>query len=229
MIIADKIGQQAGPSSRLAPSEQPVVFVIDDDASVRDAVTDLLRSVGLATQSFEATQEFLHSKRPDAPGCIVLDIRLPGTSGLDFQRTLAESSIQLPVIFITGHGNISMSVRAIKSGAIEFLAKPFHEQDLLDAVQAGIERDRARRQQFRLVAGLQDRFSVLTAREREVLALVITGRPNKQIAAQLELSETTVKVHRSHIMRKMQARSLIDLVRMFDRLSSDISRLARAS
>ena len=198
--------------------QQPLVFVIDDDASVRDGLSDLLHSVGVRVETFGSVQEFLQSKRADAPGCIVLDVRLPGTSGLEFQRMLAESSIQLPVIFISGYGDISMSVRAIKSGAIEFLTKPLREQDLLDAVQAGIERDRARRQQFRLVTGLQDRFNVLTAREREVLALVITGRPNKQIAAQFDLSETTVKVHRSQIMRKMQARSLVDLVRMADQL-----------
>jgi len=209
---------QARPSSGSTKEEQPVVFVIDDDASVREALPDLLRSVGLATQSFGTTQEFLQSKRIDAPGCIVLDIRLPGMSGLDFQRTLAEVSIQLPVIFITGHGDISMSVRAIKSGAIEFLTKPVREQELLDAVQAGIERDRARRQKAKLVAGLEERLNSLTPREREILTIVITGRLNKQIAAQLGLSETTVKVHRSEIKRKMQARSMIELVRMADDL-----------
>ena len=204
--------------------EQPVAFVIDDDALVRDAVTDLLGSVGLGVQSFGSTQDFLQSKRPDAPGCIVLDVRLPGASGLEFQRTLAESSIQLPVIFISGHGDISMSVRAIKSGAIEFLTKPLREQELLDAVQAAIERDRARRQQAKLVAELRERFMSLTPREREVLALVVTGRPNKQIAHQLKLSEMTVKVHRSQIMRKMQARSLVDLVRMADKLGVSTSK-----
>ena len=197
---------------------QPVVFVIDDDKLVRDSVTDLLRSVGLGAQSFGSAQEFLQSKRPDAPGCIVLDVRLPGASGLEFQRMLAESSIHLPVIFISGYGNIPMSVRAMRSGAIEFLTKPLQEQELLDAVQAGIERDRARRQEAQLVAELRERLISLTARERDVLALVITGRPNKQNADQLKLSEATVKVHRSQIMRKMQAKSLVDLVRMADKL-----------
>jgi FixJ family two-component response regulator len=197
---------------------QPIVFVIDDDQMVRDTVDDLLRSVGLRVESFGSAQEFLQSQRPDAPGCIVLDVRLPGASGLEFQRTLAESRIQLPVIFITGHGDIPMSVRAIKSGAIEFLTKPLREQELLDAVQAGIGRDRARRQQDKLVAELQERFNSLTSREREVLRLVITGRPNKQIAFQLKLSEMTVKVHRSQVMRKMRAISLVDLARMADKL-----------
>jgi FixJ family two-component response regulator len=198
--------------------EQPLVFVIDDDASVRDAIADLLRSVGLAVESFGSTQEFLQSKRPDAPGCIVLDVRLPGPSGLEFQRTLSKSNIHLPIIFISGHGDIAMSVRAMKSGAIEFLTKPLPEQELLDAVQTGIERDRARRQEAKVVAELRERFDSLTPREREVLALVVTGRRNKQIAAQAKLSEMTVKVHRSQIMRKMRAKSLVDLVRMADAL-----------
>jgi RNA polymerase sigma factor (sigma-70 family) len=198
--------------------EQPVVFVIDDDASVRDAIVDLLRSVGLAVESFGSTQEFLQSNRPDAPGCIVLDVRLPGPSGLEFQRTLSKSNIHLPVIFISGHADIPMSVRAMKSGAIEFLTKPVPEQELLDAIQTGIERDRARRQDARVLAELRERFDSLTPREREVLALVVTGRRNKQIAAQANLSEMTVKVHRSQIMRKMRAKSLVDLVRMADAL-----------
>lgn len=194
------------------------MFVVDDDASVRDALEDLLRSVGLVVTSFGSAQEFLASKRPDAPGCIVLDVRLPGASGLEFQRELKKLSIQLPIIFISGHGDIPMSVRAIKSGAIEFLTKPLREQELLDAVQAGIERDRARRREANLVDELRERLNSLTPREQEVLPLVISGRPNKQIAAQLELSEMTVKVHRSQIMRKMRAKSLVDLVRMADQL-----------
>jgi FixJ family two-component response regulator len=198
--------------------EQPVVFIIDDDASVRDAVVDLLRSVGLGAETFRSAQEFLASKRLDAPGCIVLDVRLPGTSGLEFQRMLNDSNIHLPIIFISGHGDIPMSVRAMKSGAIEFLTKPLSEQALLDAVQTGIERDRVRRQEAKVVAELQERFDSLTPRERDVLALVVTGRRNKQIAAQAKLSEMTVKVHRSQIMRKMRAKSLIDLVRMADAL-----------
>jgi FixJ family two-component response regulator len=198
--------------------EEPVVFVIDDDASVRDAIADLVRSVGLGVESFGSPQEFLQSKRPDAPGCIVLDVRLPGPSGLEFQRTLSATNVHLPVIFISGHGDIPMSVRAMKSGAIEFLTKPVPEQALLDAIHTGIERDRARRRETSMVAELRQRFDSLTPREREVLALVVTGRRNKQIAAQAKLSEMTVKVHRSQIMRKMQAKSLVDLVRMADAL-----------
>ncbi|HVE23073.1 MAG TPA: response regulator transcription factor [Acidocella sp.] len=197
---------------------QSFVFVIDDDASVRTAVEDLLRSVGLAVRTFGSTQEFLQSKLPDAAGCLVLDVRMPGQSGLEFQRMLAATGIHLPIIFISGHGDIPMSVRAIKSGAIEFLTKPLHEQELLDAIQSGIERDRARRQNAKAVTELQERFESLTGREREVLELVITGQLNKQIAAQLALSEATVKVHRSQIMHKMRARSLVDLVRMADAL-----------
>jgi len=213
MIGTNAIGERRGMTE-----DPPVVFVIDDDGMVRDAVKDLLRSVGLTVEPFGSAQDFLQSKRSDAPGCIVLDVRLPGASGLEFQRTLVESGIPLPVIFISGHGDISMSVRAIKSGAIEFLTKPLHEQELLDAVQAGIERDRARRRQAKHVAELQERLNSLTPREREVFALVVTGRPNKQIAHQLELSEMTVKVHRSQASRKMRAKSLIDLVRIADKL-----------
>ena len=202
----------------IARTDQPVVFIIDDDASVRDALEDLLRSVGLAVESFASTQEFLQSKRPDAPGCIVLDVRLPGPSGLEFQRTLMKSKILLPVIFISGHGDISMSVQAIKAGAIDFLTKPLHEQKLLDAIQTGIERDRARRAEETDVAQLKERFATLTPREQEVLLIVVTGRANKQIAADLKLSEMTVKIHRSQMMRKMRAKSLVDLVRMADML-----------
>src|SRR5258707_7283039 len=174
-----------------------VVFVIDDDGIVLEAVKYYLRSVGLTVEPFGSAQDFLQSKRSDAPGCIVLDVRLPGASGLEFQRTLVESGIPLPVIFISGHGDISMSVRAIKSGAIEFLTKPLHEQQLLDAVQAGIERDRTRRQEAKVVAELRERFESLTPRGREVLTLVITRSPNKKNAFQGNLSEMTVKGHRS--------------------------------
>jgi FixJ family two-component response regulator len=198
--------------------EQPVVFVIDDDQSVRDALAGLLRSVGLEVQSFGSTQEFLQSTRPDAPGCLVLDVRLPGRSGLDFQRELAESSMHMPIVFITGHGDIPMSVRAMKAGAIEFLTKPFHDQELLDAIQLGIERDRARRRDAATVAALWQRFDSLTPREREIMALVAAGRLNKQIAGDIEVSEITVKVHRGQVMRKMQAKSLAELVRMADQL-----------
>jgi FixJ family two-component response regulator len=198
--------------------ERPIVFVIDDDALVRDTIRDLLSSVGLWVESFASPHEFVQSKRPNAPGCIVLDVRLPGASGLEFQRTLAELRIHLPVIFISGHGDISMSVRAMKSGAVEFLTKPLHEQKLLDAVQAGIERDRTRHLQAQLVAELEERFNSLTPREREIMTLVITGRPTKQIAHQLKLSDVTVKVHRSQVMRKMRATSLVELARMADKL-----------
>jgi FixJ family two-component response regulator len=198
--------------------EEPVVFVIDDDPSVRDALAGLLRSVGLAVRSFGSTQEFVQSERPDAPGCLVLDVRLPGRSGLDFQRELGELSIQLPIVFITGHGDIPMSVRAMKAGAVEFLTKPWHEQELLDAIQQGIERDRTRRRDAAAAAALHERFDSLTPREREIMALVVTGRMNKQIAAVLDVSEITVKVHRGQVMRKMRARSLAQLVRMADKL-----------
>ncbi len=198
--------------------QRPVVFVIDDDPAIRDSLKGLLRSVGLEVEAFGSAQEFLRSKRPDAPACLVLDVRLPGPSGLDFQRDLVKANIRLPIIFITGHGDIPMSVRAMKAGAVEFLTKPFRDQDLLDAVQLAIERDRARRQDAGIVAGLQERFDALTSREREVMVLVVTGRLNKQIAAELGVSEVTVKVHRGQVMRKMQAKSLAELVRMADTL-----------
>jgi FixJ family two-component response regulator len=199
--------------------EQPIVFIIDDDAAVRETIEDLLRSVGLEVASFGSTQEFLQCKRPDVPSCIVLDVRLPGASGLEFQNALIQRGVHLPIIFISGHGNIPMSVQAMKSGAVEFLTKPLQEQNLLDAVQAGIQRDRARREEAAFVSELRERFDSLTTREREVMALVVTGRPNKQIAAELKLSEMTVKVHRSQVTRKMRAKSVIDLVRMADKLS----------
>jgi FixJ family two-component response regulator len=198
--------------------EPPVVFVIDDDASVREALEDLLRSVDLKVEAFGSTRDFLLSERSDAPACIVLDVRLPGTGGLEFQRTLMSSGIHLPIIFISGHGDIPMSVQAIKSGAVEFLTKPLHEQALLDAIQKALERDRAQRQEAKVVAELRQRFNSLTSREQEVLALLITGRVNKQIAADLDLSENTVKVHRSQVTRKMRAKSLVDLVRIADKL-----------
>jgi FixJ family two-component response regulator len=198
--------------------ERSIVYVIDDDESAREGVADLLRSVGYAVHSFGSAREFFEHTRSDAPGCIVLDVRLPGPSGLEFQRTLVRSNIQLPIIFITGHGDIPMSVRAIKSGAIEFLTKPLHEQQLLDAVQQGIDHDRVRRQEGKVIVQLRERFDSLTPREREILTVVVSGLRNKQIANELGLSEMTVKVHRSQIMRKMQANSLVDLVRMADLL-----------
>jgi len=197
---------------------QPIVFIIDDDISVRDGISDLLRSVGLDAHTYGSTQEFVSSKRPDASGCIILDVRLPGRSGLDFQQTLRELGIRLPVIFITGHGNIPISVRAMKSGAIEFLTKPINEQQLLDAVHAAIELDRANRQDNALTKELRARFDSLTPREREIMSLIVSGKLNKQIGFQVGLSEMTVKVHRSHVMQKMQAKSLVDLVRMADKL-----------
>jgi FixJ family two-component response regulator len=204
--------------------EHPVVFLIDDDPSVRDALKSLLRSVGLEVQAFGSAQEFLRAKRPDAPACLVLDVRLPGPSGLDFQRDMAESNIPLPIIFITGHGDIPMSVKAMKAGAVEFLTKPFRDQELLDAIHQGIEQDRVRRRETAIAAELQERYRALTPRERDVMALVVTGRLNKQIAADLELSEITVKVHRGQVMRKMLAKSLAELVRMADTLGIDRGR-----
>jgi FixJ family two-component response regulator len=198
--------------------QPPVVYVIDDDASMRDGLEDLLRSVDLTVMTFGSTQDFLSSVRPDVPACIVLDVRLPGTSGLEFQRSLMDSGIHLPIIFISGHGDIAMSVQAMKSGAVEFLTKPLHEQALLDAIHRAVERDRAQRDDAKVVAELRQRFESLTSREREVLTLAVAGRMNKQIAGDLELSENTVKVHRSQITRKMRARSLVDLVRIADRL-----------
>ena len=200
---------------------RPVVFVIDDNPAVRDALDSLIRSIHLNARCFGSTDEFLRYKRPDAPACIVLDVRLPGRSGLDFQREMGKSNIDLPVIFITGHGDVPMSVRAIKAGAIEFLTKPFRDQDLLDAINVGIERDRSRRQAAAVGAVLRSRFELLTARERQIMLRVVTGRPNKQIAAELKLSEVTVKVHRRHVMRKMKAKSLADLVRMADKLQDN--------
>ena len=198
--------------------EQAVVFVIDDDASVREALEDLFRSVGLGVESFASTGEFLERELPNIPSSIVLDVRLPGASGLEFQQALLKANVEIPIIFISGHSDIPASVRAMKSGAIEFLTKPLRELELLDAVQIGISRDRVRRQEAKYVAELRERFNSLTPRERDVLALVVTGRPNKEIAAQLGMSEMTVKVHRSQVTRKMQAKSLIDLVRMADKL-----------
>jgi FixJ family two-component response regulator len=194
------------------------VIVIDDDPAVREALGSLLRSIGFQVNLLASVGDFLTSGRPNGPACLVLDVRLPGQSGLDLQRHLAAANIQLPIIFITGHGDIPMSVQAIKGGAIEFLTKPFRDQDLLDAVQLGLERDRAWLETERALVALRARFETLTAREREVMALVVTGRLNKQIAGDLGISEITVKVHRGQVMRKMHASSLPDLGRMADKL-----------
>ncbi len=202
----------------------PIVFVIDDDPSVRRAIKRLIGSVGLQVELFGSAQEFLHSKRPDAPSCLVLDIRLPGISGLDFQRQLAEANIHIPIIFITGHGDIPMSVRAMKAGAVEFFTKPFRDQDLLDAIHIAIEQDRARRQREAEIATLRERFESLSAREREVIAMVVSGMLNKHIAAEIGTTENTVKVHRSRAREKMQAKSLADLVKMVERLKIPLKR-----
>jgi FixJ family two-component response regulator len=192
----------------------PVVFVVDDDPSVCRAIKRLVESVGLRAELFGSAQEFFRSERPDLPNCLVLDIRLPGMSGLDFQRELAEAGIHIPIVFITAHGDIPMTVRAMKAGAVEFLTKPFRDQDLLDAIQQGLERDRTRRAQEAEVTTLRERFESLTPREREVLPWVVSGLPNKQTADAVGASEATIKVHRSQLMRKMGAPSLADLVRM---------------
>ena len=199
-----------------APAE--IVFVVDDDPSVRRAIERLIGSVGLQVGLFGSARDFLLSKRPDAPSCLVLDIRLPGISGLDFQRELVEANVHIPVIFITAHGDIPMTVRAMKAGAVEFLTKPFRDQDLLDAIHVALDRDRTRRQQEAELATLRKRLESLTPREREVLPLVVSGLLNKQIAGEIGTSETTVKVHRSQLMRKMAANSLAELVRLAERL-----------
>jgi FixJ family two-component response regulator len=198
----------------------PIVFVVDDDPSVGRAIKRLVECVGLQVAQFGSAQQFLHSERPDAPSCLVLDVRLPGVSGLDFQHQLAEAGIHIPVIFVTAHGDIPMTVRAMKAGAVEFLTKPFRDQDLLDAVQVALERDRARRQEEAGIATLRDRYESLSARERQVVAMVVCGLLNKQIAAEIGTTENTVKAHRSRAMEKMQAESLADLVKMVERLQT---------
>jgi FixJ family two-component response regulator len=217
--VADSVrGQEWEADVKETVEEKRVVYVIDDDASMRDALRSLLASVGLRVETFGSAPDFFGSKLPDAAICLVVDVRLPGLSGLDFQAELSKANIDVPIIFITGHGDIAMSVKAMKAGAVEFLTKPFREQDLLDAVKLALEKDEAKRKSQKTIAGVRSLFESLTPREQEVVAWVTAGLMNKQVAAEMGVSEITVKVHRGNVMRKMKANTLADLVRMADML-----------
>jgi FixJ family two-component response regulator len=209
---------QRNSSAKTVASTEPFVFIVDDDDSMRQALARLFYSVKLRVEVFASAQEFLKSERPDVPSCLVLDVRLPGLSGLEFQAELAKENIRIPIVFISGHGDIPMSVRAMKAGAMDFLVKPFRDQDLLDAVAAAIQRDQSRREQEEEISHLRRHFESLTPRERDIMALVAGGLMSKQIAAKFDLSEITVKVHRSHLMKKMGARTVAELVRMAEAL-----------
>jgi FixJ family two-component response regulator len=208
------VTKTASPPSNMPGSTEPIVFVVDDDSSFREALRNLFRSVGLRAEVFGSALELLQSELPDVASCLVLDVRLPGLSGLDFQAELGKQNIKIPIIFMTGHGDIPMTVQAMKAGAIEFLTKPFREQELLDAVRIALERDRKRREDEQTISGLRARYEFLSPREREIMGLVTAGLMNKQIAGETGLAEITVKIHRGHVMKKMAARSLADLVRM---------------
>jgi FixJ family two-component response regulator len=214
--------------SRHDSARDPIVFIVDDDASVREALHGLFRSVGLKAAPFGSTDEFLESRRPDVVSCLVLDVRLPGTSGIDFQLQLADAGVHIPIIFMTGYGDIPMTVRAMKAGAFDFLTKPFRDQDMLDAVTMAITHDRRRRDAERFSAEMQALFEALSPREREVMTLVASGLLNKQVAARTSLAEATVKIHRKHVMRKMRAKSLAELVRMAEIIGIRLPTLAGA-